>query len=284
MIYIWILLAVIGSALAFTIVVRLLGSQSSPQTSDKGYGLGNLKLNVGAYASQLKTLATLLLTILLLSIFFPQSAHLFFTDMKLLGMFVVGIMILFLNFNKGESQFFTGLFKWFVIGVIAYIIFTVLVQPYVDFDTLGEKINAETDRVGQSIGQDADLGEDFSQKNLPPLLRVGPHTKTSPVKISPDGRLEFVKVAIDGTNEFENYPVGQRKGHDTTLVLEPGECVEVERQAGWLSYLYQTGSGEWKIGHPQIYGGDSWRVEEKQKTSQLAAFQFPDFPASLLFC
>lgn len=254
MTYIFILLAVVGGALLLGILARLLESGSLPRAS--GHRIGNLGIDLGKYSPQIKTLGTVLLIILLLSIFFPQSAGMFFTDIKLLAMFAVAVAILFLNFSVGGSRFLMNIFKWFVWGVIAYIIFVVLIQPYVDFDALDEKFNETTERIEQQMPSDSVL----PQKNLPPISRIGPPTKTSPVKISPEGTLEFIKVSVDGTNEYESYPVGKRNGHDTTMILEAGECVEVEHVAGVLSYIYQTREGNYKIGHPQIYGGDSWAI------------------------
>jgi len=208
----------------------------------------------------IKTIVSSVLIIVALAILFPvEFQNAIREHGELVAVFLVAVAILLIVGTGKDSQVFLGLAKLFAVGLVGFIIFTVIIDPNVDFDALGEKINPETNRIEQSIGQDG-LGENFSQKNLPPLLRVGPHTKTSPVKISPDGRLEFVKVSIDGTNEFEKHPIGQRKGHDTTLVAEPGECVEVRiiPSSELLTYSYTDREGKFRIASDPVYGGRGW--------------------------
>ncbi len=259
MIYVLILLGVIAGAIAIAVGSRLIGKSGN-------VGIKGPEIDFGKYIPQFKMIGTVMLLIFVLAILFPDSRPLFFGDPKILLAFFGVLGIFFLNFSLGGSQTVTNLIKVFAWGVIAYIVFQVLVAPYVNFDSIGEKITDEKERLEQSLDKN-EKSEGGIIRSSPSSSRVEPHTQTSPVKISPEGRLEFVKVSIDGTNEFDAYPLGQRKGHDTTLVLNPGECVEVTRVYGWLSYMSQDQSGEWKVERPPVYGAATWDAIQEEYTA-----------------
>ena len=200
----------------------------------------------------LKTLSTIILIIFALWVLFPDEfQNALEKHREFVLILATAIGILFILGTGADSQFFQGLAKWFSWGLISYLIFMVLVSPNVDFEKIGGEVDERLDSPRASRE---------SNQSLPPNLRVGPHTNVSPVKYALDGRLEFIKVSIDGTNEFDRYPTGKRRGHDTTVDLNPGECVEVQWQVGRMSYLTQTPSGEYKSYQPPISGGDSWRT------------------------
>lgn len=76
-----------------------------------------------------------------------------------------------------------------------------------------------------------ETGEDGNGGSYEP--KIPPHSRVAPATVT---RQEYwgVKVYIDGTNEYEKDNFGW--GHDTTVVLEPGQEVTIQYMRGYLTY------------------------------------------------